>query len=303
MQNADLVVAIGSRFDDRCTGKLVGFAPKAKIIAHIDIDPTSISKNVFTHIPVVGDVNNVLTELVKLVHPAKHADWLKQIEKWRKDNPLTYKQDNRLRPQYVIEEICRLTGGDAIVCTEVGQHQMWSAQYYHPNKPRHFITSGGLGTMGYGFPASIGVKLANPKKTVIDIAGDGSFQMNIQELATASLNNVNVIVCILNNSYLGMVRQWQHMFYNHRYSSVNLCTQPHKQGECAVPDFVKVAEAYNAIGLRVTKKEDVDVTLKKAFKIKDKPVVIDFVVEQEEDVLPMVPTGATLDEIITNSLA
>ncbi|MEW6040710.1 MAG: biosynthetic-type acetolactate synthase large subunit, partial [Elusimicrobiota bacterium] len=217
MQNADLIIAVGSRFDDRCTGKLVDFAPKATTIAHIDIDPTSISKNVKADIPVVGDCRNVLTDLIKHVEKNSHSEWLKQIDKWKKDKPLTYKNDSVLRPQYIVEQIDRITGGEAIVTTEVGQNQMWAAQYYRAKHPRYFLSSGGLGTMGYGFPASIGAKFANPKKPVMVIAGDGSFQMNIQELATAVVNKVEVVVCILNNSYLGMVRQWQQMFYNRRY--------------------------------------------------------------------------------------
>jgi acetolactate synthase-1/2/3 large subunit len=253
IQNADLIVSAAARFDDRCTGKLSLFAPKAKIVAHIDIDPTSISKNITAHIPVVGDLKNVLSELLKHIKNKKHTDWVKQIDGWEKEKPLTYADDKTLRPQYIIEKIRELTGGKAIVTTEVGQNQMWAAQFYRPVMPRHFITSGGLGTMGYGFPAAIGAKLANPEKVVLDIAGDGSFQMNIQELATAVINKVNVIVVILNNSYLGMVRQWQQMFYGKRYSSVQLFTQPEKQGGAPVPDFVKVAQAYGADSYRVAK--------------------------------------------------
>ncbi|MFN3966890.1 MAG: biosynthetic-type acetolactate synthase large subunit, partial [Endomicrobiia bacterium] len=254
MQNADLIIAVGSRFDDRCTGKLSSFAPKAKTIAHIDIDPTSISKNVFAQIPVVGDAKNILSELIKLVNKKKHTDWLKQIDKWKKEKPFGYKNDNKLRPQFVVDKINEITKGTAIVTTEVGQNQMWAAQFYKPKYPRHFISSGGLGTMGYGFPASIGAKIGNPDKVVIDIAGDGSFQMNIQELATAVVNKVGVIVCILNNSYLGMVRQWQQLFYNKRYSAVQLCTHAKRPDFCPVPDFVKVAQAYGAEGFRVEKK-------------------------------------------------
>jgi len=300
MQNADLIIALGARFDDRCTGKLAAFAPKAKIIIHIDIDPTSISKNVPANIPVVGNAKNVLTELLKLIKPKKHSTWLKQIREWERKNPLGYPEDGKLYPQYVVEKICEVTHGEAIVTTEVGQNQMWATQFYKPKKPRHFLSSGGLGTMGYGFPAAIGAKIACPEKIVIDIAGDGSFQMNIQELATAVVNKVNVIVAILNNSYLGMVRQWQRLFYKRRYSGVQLYTQATKPFTCPVPDFVKVAEAYGAVGLRVTKKEEVLPTLKKALKVKDKPVVIDFVVEPEANVFPMVPAGAALDEIITS---
>jgi len=300
MQNADLIIALGARFDDRCTGKLAAFAPRAKNIIHIDIDPTSISKNVPANIPVVGDAKNVLTELLKIIKPKKHTAWLKQIKEWEKKNPLSYPEDNKLYPQYVVEKICEVTRGEAIVTTEVGQNQMWAAQYYKPKKPRHFLTSGGLGTMGYGFPAAIGAKVAFPNETVIDIAGDGSFQMNIQELATAVVNKVNVIVAILNNSCLGMVSQWQRLFYKRRYSGVQLYTQPSEPLACPVPDFVKVAEAYGALGLRVIKKEEALSILEKALKVKDKPVVIDFVVEPEANVFPMVPAGAALDEIITS---
>jgi acetolactate synthase I/II/III large subunit len=311
MQNSDLIIAVGSRFDDRCTGRLNAFAPNAKII-HIDIDPTSISKNVKVDIPVVGDAKNILTELLKEVKQRLRPEWVGKIKAWKKEQPLSYAHDDKLRPQYVIEQISELTKGEAIVVTEVGQHQMWSAQYYKAKHPRYFLSSGGLGTMGYGFPAAIGAKIANPEKIVIDISGDGSFQMNIQELATAVLNNVNVKIVILNNQVLGMVRQWQEMFYGKRYSAICL----HRGSACPpqcnnldnkachvyVPDFVKVAEAYGAVGLRITKKEDVIPMLKKAFEIKQ-PVLLDFIVEQEENVLPMVPAGSALDEIITNSLA
>ncbi len=307
MQNADLIVAVGSRFDDRCTGKLSGFATKAKII-HIDVDPTSISKNVQVDIPVVGDAKTILTELLKEVKKTARAEWMGMIQGWRTSHPLLYKQDDALRPQYVIEKITELTRGEAIVVTEVGQHQMWSAQYYKAAHPRLFLSSGGLGTMGFGFPAGIGAKVARPGVPVIIIAGDGSFQMNIQELATAVINKINVKVVILNNRFLGMVRQWQEMFYGKRYSSTCLqrnvdcppdCNAPGRK-ECPlyVPDFVKVAEAYGAAGIRVTEKNGVEAALKKALSI-DSPVVVDCIVEQEENVLPMVPAGAALDEIIT----
>ncbi|MEN3013393.1 MAG: biosynthetic-type acetolactate synthase large subunit [Endomicrobiia bacterium] len=300
MQNADLIIAVGARFDDRCTGKLAAFAPKAKHIAHIDIDPTSISKNIVADIPVVGDCKMVLQDLLKIIKPKKHPEWLKQIEEWKKKYPLSYKNDEKLRPQYIVEEISKLTKGEAIVVTEVGQHQMWAAQFYKPKGPRKFLSSGGLGTMGYGFPAGIGAKLGKPDDTVIVIAGDGSFQMNIQELATAVVNEVNVIVCIINNGYLGMVRQWQELFYNKRYSQTYLCTRKLGKFYCeVVPDFIEVAKAYKAEGFRVTKKEEVVPVLKKALEIKNKPVIIDFWVEEEENVFPMVPAGAPLDEVIT----
>ncbi|MFH0948691.1 MAG: biosynthetic-type acetolactate synthase large subunit [Elusimicrobiota bacterium] len=305
-QNCDLIIAVGARFDDRVTGKLTAFAPKAKII-HIDIDPTSISKNVSVDVPVVGDAKKILTELIKYVKKKNNSEWLKKIAEWQKSNPFSYKKDNKLHPQFVVDKISEITKGEAIIVTEVGQNQMWAAQFYKAKFPRHFLSSGGLGTMGYGFPAAIGAKIANPKKTVIDIAGDGSIQMNIQELATAVLNNVNVKIVILNNAHLGMVRQWQELFYKRRYSATCL-TKPNgclpsdasaKRPSWMVPDFVKLAESYGAVGIRVTKKEDVENTLVKMLKI-DKVVVMDFIVEEEENVLPMVPAGSALDEIITS---
>lgn len=302
MQNADLIISAGARFDDRCTGKLSSFAPKAKEIAHIDIDPTSISKNVKATIPVVGDVKMILKELIKIIPKKKHKDWLAEIEKWKKEKPLTYQDDEKLRPQYIIEKVSELTNGEAIITTEVGQNQMWAAQFYKPKKPRYFLSSGGLGTMGFGFPSAIGAKIAKPNERVICIAGDGSFQMNIQELATAVKNNVNVIVIILNNAYLGMVRQWQQLFYKKRYSHTYLWKEsPSEEKSMKVlPDFVKVAEAYGAVGFRCTEKKDVVPILKKSFQVKGLPVVIDFLIEEEENVFPMVPAGAALDDIITS---
>ncbi|MFH1367917.1 MAG: biosynthetic-type acetolactate synthase large subunit [Elusimicrobiota bacterium] len=308
IQNTDLIIAVGARFDDRCTGKISHFAPKAKII-HIDIDPTSISKSICANIPVVGDAKLVLADLLKEVKKASHAEWLKTIDKWRKTQPLSYEQDSKLRPQYVIETISEITKGDAILVTDVGQHQMWSAQYYKAKKPRHFLSSGGLGTMGYGFPAGIGAKIANPGKDVIVVSGDGGFQMNIQELATAVVNKVNVKVMIINNGYLGMVRQWQELFWDKKYSHTCLqktsdcpekCSQPvHKSCPGFIPDFIKVAEAYGAAGIRVSDKKQVGPAIKKALAM-DKPVVIEFIVEQEENVFPMVPAGHALDEILTS---
>ena len=293
MQKSDLIIAVGSRFDDRVTGRLSSFAPGAKII-HIDIDPTSISKTVAVDIPIVGDCKNVLKKLVPLIEEKERKQWHDKIKDWKKKHPLSYRKDSKLRPQYVIEQLDALTGGNAIIATEVGQHQMWARQFFKYKRPRTFLTSGGLGTMGYGFPAAIGAKMGNPSETVIDIAGDGSFQMNIQELATAVINKIPVIVAVMNNNYLGMVRQWQELFFNKKYSQVCL-------GEChekRVPDFAAVAEAYGAKGIRVENKKDVSSAIKEALKHKDGPVVLDFIVEKEENVYPMVPAGAALDEIL-----
>ena len=287
IQESDLIIAIGARFDDRVTGKIDEFAPNAKII-HIDIDPCAISKNVEVDVPIVGDADSVLQDLIKDLKKPDISEWLKKIEGWKKKYPLAYKKDSKLRPQYVVEEIYNLTKGDAIITTEVGQNQMWAAQFYKYTHPRQFISSGGMGTMGFGLPAAIGAQLGCPKKIVFDIAGDGSIQMNIQELTTAVSNKLPVKVAILNNGYLGMVRQWQELFYNKRYSYTKL--------NCC-PDFVKLAEAYGAIGIRVTKKEEVRKAIKEALDI-DRPVFIDFHVEREENVFPMVPAGHAINKMI-----
>ncbi|MEA3506948.1 MAG: biosynthetic-type acetolactate synthase large subunit [Elusimicrobiota bacterium] len=293
IQQSDLIVAVGVRFDDRITGRVKDFARGAKVI-HIDIDPTSISKNVKADIPIVGDCKNILAKLIKEIELKERPDWHKKIAGWKKKHPLSYKKDKKLRPQYVIEQIYEATSGKAIIATEVGQHQMWAEQFYKYNEPNTFITSGGLGTMGFGFPAAIGAKLGKPKKTVINIAGDGSFQMNIQELATCVVNDINVINVILNNNYLGMVRQWQELFYDRRYSQVCL-GKSHKE---RVPDFAKVAEAYGARGITITSKKEVIPAIKEALKHKGGPVVMDFIIEEEENVYPMVPAGAAIDEIL-----
>ncbi|RLG24569.1 biosynthetic-type acetolactate synthase large subunit [Methanosarcinales archaeon] len=284
---ADLIIAVGARFDDRITGKVSEFAPRAKII-HIDIDPTSISKNVKVDIPIVGDAKKILSKLTSLTKGKKRDDWLKKIAQWKEKYPLRYHTNGKLKPQYVVEKIYEVTKGKAIIATEVGQNQMWAAQFYRYTRPRSFISSGGLGTMGFGFPASIGAQIGRPDEIVIDIAGDGSFQMNIQELATISKYKIPVKVAILNNGYLGMVRQWQQLFHEKRYSQVDLY---------GVPDFVKVAEAYNVIGIRIEKMEEVESALKKALSIKG-PVIMDFHVEREENVYPMVPSGAALTQMI-----
>ena len=294
IHNSDLIVAIGARFDDRVTGKVEGFAPDAKII-HIDVDPTSIRKNVRVDIPIVGDVKHVMVELNKELHHIKEPwdqirkSWSKQIEAWREERPMSYEYaDDVIKPQFVVEKLYEVTGGNAIIVTDVGQHQMWAAQYYKYDKPRDWLSSGGLGTMGYGFPAALGAKVANPHREVFCITGDGGIQMNIQELATSLENKIPVKVVILNNRYLGMVRQWQELFYQERYSSVDLGS---------TPDFVKLAEAYGALGLRATKPSEVVGVLKEALKAKQ-TVFMDFVTARYEKVFPMVPAGASINEMI-----
>ncbi|MDD5504239.1 MAG: biosynthetic-type acetolactate synthase large subunit [Candidatus Omnitrophica bacterium] len=286
---SDLIIAVGSRFDDRVTGKLDEFAPKAKII-HIDIDPSSVSKNVHVHIPIVGDAKEVLMALNRIVKAGDTSKWMDRIAQLKKQYPLRYDNSgDDIKPQYVVEQIYEATKGDAIITTEVGQNQMWAAQFYKYSKPRSFLSSGGLGTMGYGFPAAIGAQTAYPEKTVFDIAGDGSIQMNIQELATAVINKLPVNIAILNNCCLGMVRQWQELFYNKRYS--HTCFQP------GCPDFVKLAQAYGAVGIRVTKKADVADAIKRAIETKN-TVVLDFIVRNEENVFPMVPSGEAINRMI-----
>ena len=290
----DLMIAVGVRFDDRVTGKTDSFASQSKIV-HIDIDPTSIRKNIPVTIPVVGDCRNSLEHINRLLDDvdlsgfkAKHAQWLDQIEQWKSTKPLAYKQEDLIKPQYVVEKLYELTKGNAIVTTEVGQNQMWAAQYYHFNNPNHFITSGGLGCMGFGLPAAIGAQMACPDKLVVDVAGDGSIQMNIQEMATAVQCCLPVKVVILNNNYLGMVRQWQELFYEKRYA----CTLMEH-----APDYVKLAEAYGAVGLRATKPDQVESVLSEALSI-PQPVIMDFQVDKEESVYPMVPAGAPITEML-----
>ncbi len=294
LTESDLIVAIGMRFDDRVTGKLSTFAQEATII-HVDVDPAEISKNLKARIPIVGDAKVVIGQLIDEIKKERAegfqdiSPWRKKIEGWKKEYPLTYKRDEKLRPEFVVEKISEITKGEAIITTEVGQNQMWAAQYFKALKPRTFISSGGLGTMGFGFPAAIGAQVGCPDKVVIDIAGDGSIQMVSQELATAVANKLPVNIFILNNGYLGMVRQWQELFYNRRYSHTDLAV--------GTPDFVKLAEAYGAVGLRVTKKEDVEAAIKEAIA-SPKTYVIDFVVEREENVFPMVPAGGSINEMM-----
>ncbi|MHB1665421.1 MAG: biosynthetic-type acetolactate synthase large subunit [bacterium] len=292
ISNADFIVAIGSRFDDRVTGKVDEFGRNAKF-AHIDIDPSSIGKNVKIDIPVVGDVKSVLSSMLEILAlkskeiestQYKRMKWLEELNIYKYEHPLSYKMTDIIKPQYIIEKIYELTNGEAIIATEVGQNQMWTAQFYKFKNPRSLLTSGGLGTMGYGFPAAIGAQVAYPDRTVFDIAGDGSIQMNIQELATAVQYNLPVKIAIINNNFLGMIRQWQELFYEKRYSFSELNVNP---------DFVKLAESYGAVGLRAKKPEEVEDILKTALSIK-KPVIMDFVVAQEEGVYPMVTPGSPI---------
>jgi acetolactate synthase-1/2/3 large subunit len=295
VSQSDVLIAVGARFDDRVTGKLEEFAPHAKIV-HIDIDPSSISKNVVVDIPIVGDCRDALKQLNDLLKdkPARdwaglRAVWLDTIATWEKEHPLSYAwSDTVIKPQYVVEKLWEVTQGEAFITTEVGQNQMWAAQFYKFKKPRRLMTSGGLGAMGYGFPAAMGVQVAQPDAIVIDIAGDGSILMNIQELTTVVENKLPVKVAILNNAYLGMVRQWQQLLYEKRYSATNLSAQP---------DFVKVAEAFGAVGLRATKPEEVEPVIREAINT-PRTVVMDFRVEPEECVMPMVPAGKAMHEML-----
>lgn len=286
ISDCDLLIGVGVRFDDRVTGKIEAFAPNATVV-HLEIDPAEIGKNVRVDIPVQGDVRVALRELIGRLQPRLTSKWRDKIQVWKKEYPIEFVENGRIKPQEVIREIYHATGGNARITTEVGQHQMWAAQYFTYTKPRTFISSGGLGTMGFGLPAAIGVQLACPDETVIDIAGDGSIQMNIQELATAVSHKLPIKIAILNNGYLGMVRQWQELFYNRRYSYTELDN----------PDFVKIAEAYGAVGIRVTKKSEVRSALDEALRV-DKPVVLDFVIEREENVYPMVPPGEAINKML-----
>ncbi|RMH34864.1 MAG: biosynthetic-type acetolactate synthase large subunit [Nitrospirae bacterium] len=294
---SDLVIAVGARFDDRVTGKVSEFCPQAKII-HIDIDPTSIRKNIHVHIPIVGDCKRVLQELNQILRATVNGDqkelrkpWWDQINAWRAEHPLRYDQppDGKIKPQYVIDRLYQLTADrDPIVATDVGQHQMWTAQFFKLANPRTWLTSGGLGTMGFGFPAALGAQAAFRKRLVLCIAGDGSIQMNAQELATAVVNKLPVKVFIMNNHFHGMVRQWQDLFYEGRYASSYLDV---------VPDFVKLAEAYGAAGLRLEKVSDVDDVIREALAL-DKPVFVDVMVDQFENCYPMIPAGGCNHEMI-----
>ncbi|HWO02740.1 MAG TPA: biosynthetic-type acetolactate synthase large subunit [Blastocatellia bacterium] len=294
ISESDLIIAIGVRFDDRVTGALDKFAPGAEIV-HVDVDPTSLSKNVRAHLPVVGDARSVMQQMLALlpdddrVTGARLSDWWEQIEEWKRFAPLAYeKSDQVIMPQYLVEELHRLTQGDAIIATDVGQHQMWFAQYYRFNGPRQSLTSGGLGTMGFGFPAALGAQVAFPERQVIAFVGDGGFQMTAQELATAVQYKSNVKIVVMNNNYLGMVRQWQEFFYDGAYSHVNMQW---------LPDFVKLAEAYGAVGLRATRPDQLRGVLQRGLTTPG-VVVMDILVSEEESVFPMVPAGAGLKEMV-----
>jgi acetolactate synthase-1/2/3 large subunit len=298
ISHCDLLLAVGVRFDDRVTGTIETFAANAKIV-HIDIDPSSINKNVVVDLPIIGDTKATLSDLIKFLaehnyaqNPAQRQEWLGQIAEWKEKVPLTYCQNGKeIKPQNVIETLYKLTKGDAIITTEVGQNQMWTAQFFPFDHPNTFISSGGLGTMGFGLPAAIGVKCAFPDKQVVDIAGDGSIQMNIQELATAAQYKINVKIVLLNNGYLGMVRQWQELFYEKRYSHTDMTY---------APDFVKLAEAYGVVGLRATKPEEVETVLRQGLSL-DRPVLMDFRVSREECVYPMVHPGDSISNMSLGS--
>ena len=285
--NADLIVSVGMRFDDRATAVVSGFAPHASVI-HIDIDPAEIGKNVRVDVPIVGDVKNVLRELNKQMMTQTHVDWLRQLDAWQEEHPSTdIRGGEDLLPQFVVRSICEVTNSDAIIVTGVGQHQMWCAQYYCYKKPNSLISSGGLGTMGFELPAAIGAKIGRPEETVWCVAGDGGFQMTMQELGTIAQEKTAVKIAILNNGYLGMVRQWQDLFYGRRYVATPL----------SGPDFLKIAEAYDIPGLRVKNRREVVPAIERAME-HDGPFLIDFIVEPEENVYPMVPPGAVLADII-----
>jgi acetolactate synthase-1/2/3 large subunit len=298
VSHCDFMLAVGVRFDDRVTGSIETFAANAKIV-HIDIDPSSINKNVTIDLPIVGDTKATLKDILRFLEEhhytpdtASRTEWLREIAEWREKVPLSYCQNGEvIKPQYVIEKLQKLTKGDALITTDVGQHQMWTAQFFHFDRPNTFVSSGGLGTMGFGLPAAIGVKCAFPDRQVVAIAGDGSIQMNIQELATAAQYNIAVKVVLLNNEYLGMPRQWQEMFYNKRYSHTDMSY---------APDFVKLAEAFGVIGLRATKPAEVEAVLEQGLAA-DKPVLMDFRISRDECVYPMVHPGGSITQMTLGS--
>jgi len=296
MHHCDVLIAIGARFDDRVTGNVKKFCPTAEIV-HVDIDPSSISKNVKVHVPIVGSVDMVLNDMIRLIKDGKRkpdpdalAAWWKQVEEWRAMDCLKYDRNAEIiKPQYVLEQLYKITGGNAFVTSDVGQHQMWAAQYYKFDKPRRWINSGGLGTMGFGLPAAMGVQLAYPDDIVACVTGEGSIQMCIQELSTCLQYSLPIKIVNLNNRYLGMVRQWQEFFYQGRYAMSYMDS---------LPDFVKLSEAYGHVGMRIDKPGDVEAALKEAVALKDRLVFMDFITDQTENVYPMIPAGAGLNEMI-----
>lgn len=295
VQHSDLIISVGARFDDRVTGKLASWAPHARIV-HIDIDPACISKNVYVDCAILGDVKMVLDQLEPLVEPKDTKEWLDQIKVWREECPLTFENDGKLRPQFVLQRLREKTQGNAVVVSDVGQNQMWAAQYFQYEHPRSHITSGGLGTMGFSVPAAMGAAfgMRGTGIPVVSINGDGGFVMNAQELGVAAAHGLPMKIVIMNNSFLGMVRQWQELFHENRFSHTDL--------ESTNPDFVKLAEAYNCVGLRATTPEEVDAVIEKAWSINDRPVVMEFRVIKEEMVFPMVPAGAATGDMITKRL-
>ncbi|MBV9451220.1 MAG: acetolactate synthase large subunit, partial [Streptosporangiaceae bacterium] len=308
LQKADLIVALGTRFDDRVTGKLETFAPGA-LIVHADIDPAEISKNRRADVPIVGDCREVITDLVAAIkaeheqgRKGDHADWWIQLDQWRTKYPLGYDNpgDDTLAPQYVIERIGKIAGPDAVYVAGVGQHQMWAAQFIDYEYPGTWINSGGLGTMGFAVPAAMGAKYGVPDKTVWAIDGDGCFQMTNQELATCAIEGIPVKIAVINNGSLGMVRQWQTLFYNERYSNTTLHAAPKSEDApqgTRIPDFVKLAEAYDCVGIRCEQHDDVDRVIEQAMAINDRPVVVDFIVHRDAMVWPMVAAGTSNDDI------
>lgn len=304
--NSDLIIALGARFDDRVTGKIEEFAVDADVI-HIDIDPAEIAKIIETKVPITADVKTALKELIPQIKEVKRPAWINEINEWRKiDQKADPEKSKKLLPSEIIETLYDLTGGDAVITAGVGQHQMWAAQYYKYSKPRTFISSGGLGTMGYGFPAAIGAKIANPEKEVFALVGDGSFQMNIQELATAAKNHVAVKIIIFNNQYLGMVRQWQELFYDKRYSATCLrrqvncppkCSGPNSDCPEMIPNFIQVAKGYGIKGETITERKDIKSALQNAIKAKES-YILNFMIEEEENVFPMVSAGGSLKDMI-----
>ncbi|MGL5858420.1 MAG: thiamine pyrophosphate-dependent enzyme, partial [Angustibacter sp.] len=305
LQRSDLIVSLGARFDDRVTGQLATFAPAARVV-HADIDPAEIGKNRAVDVPIVGDAREVIRELVAAVTAASadgcvgdYSDWWQEVERWRRTYPLGYAEpdDDSLAPQHVIQRLGQISGPDTVFTSGVGQHQMWAAQFISYERPGTWINSGGLGTMGYAVPAAMGAKAGLPDRTVWAIDGDGCFQMTNQELATCAINDIPIKVAVINNSSLGMVRQWQTLFYDGRYSNTDLHTGSPIEAGRRIPDFVKLAEAYGCAGLRCEQPQDVDRTIEQAMAINDRPVVVDFVVHRDAMVWPMVPAGVSNDDI------